>query len=74
MKVKLLTTEQTSLLLGAEIANSYFANPFLDADGNNVISIEETNSVTNPDYLWIKELPEIDYKPIPLDLSEFNVN
>lgn len=74
MKVKLLTTEQTNLLLGAEIANSYFANPFLDADGNNVISIEEANSVTNPDYLWIKELPEIDYNPIPLDLSEFNVN
>jgi hypothetical protein len=74
MKVKLLTPEQTNLLIGAEIANSYFANPFLDADGNNVLSIQESDSVTNPDYLWIKELPEIDYSPIPFDLSEFNVN
>jgi hypothetical protein len=74
MKVKLLTPEQTNLLIGAEIANSHFASPFLDANGNKVLSIQEADSVTNPDYLWIKELPEIDYTPIPLDLSEFNVN
>lgn len=74
MKVKLLTSEQTNLLIGAEIANSHFANPFLDANGNHVLSIQEADSVTNPDYTWIKSLPEIDYSPIPLDLSEFNAN
>jgi hypothetical protein len=74
MKVKLLTLEQKNLLVGAEITDSLFANPFLDADGNHILSLQEVADATNPDYLWINELPEIDYVPIPLDLSQFNVN
>ena len=74
MKVKLLTPEQKNLLIGAQITDSLFANPFLDANGNHILSLQEAIDATNPAYLWIKELPEIDYTPIPLDLSEFNVN
>ena len=74
MKVKLLTTEQKALLVGAEITNSHFYNPSQDVEGNWFISNEECDQTSNPDYLWVKELPEIDYSRIPLDLLEFNVN
>ena len=74
MKVKLLTTEQKDLLVGIEITNSHFYNPSLDANGDWFISIQECSQTSNPAYAWVKDLPEIDYAPIPLDLSEFNVN
>lgn len=74
MKVKLLTTEQKDLLVGVEITNSHFYNPSQDAEGNWFISIEECDQTYNLNYAWVKELPEIDYNPIPLDLSGFNVN
>ena len=74
MKVKLLTPEQKDLLVGAEITNSHFYNPSQDAEGNWFISNEECDQTSNPDYAWIKELSEIDYEPIPFDLSQFNAN
>jgi len=74
MKVKLLTLEQKDLLVGAEITDSLFANPFLDANGNHILSLEEAADATDPAYLWIKELPEIDYVPIPVVFPGFNVN
>ena len=74
MKVKLLTTEQKDLLVGVEIANSHFYNPSKDANDNWFISVQECNQTTNPNYAWVKSLPEIDYTPIPFDLAAFNVN
>ena len=73
MKVKLLTTEQKDLLVGIEISDSHFYNPFLDADRNQILSLEEANATTNPDYLWVKDLPEIDYNGIPFDIAQFNL-
>jgi hypothetical protein len=74
MKVKLLTAEQKDLLLGVEIANSHFYNPSVDANGDWFISTEECDQTTNSNYAWVKDLPEIDYTPIPFDLAAFNVN
>jgi len=69
MKVKLLTPEQKDLLIGAEIANSHFYNPVQDANANWFISLEESRQTTKANYLWVKDLPEINYSPIPFDLQ-----
>ena len=69
MKVKLLTTEQKDSLIGVEIGDSHFYNPAIDAEGNCFISLQEAEQTTNPDYLWIKDLPEIDYVPHTIDIN-----
>lgn len=74
MQVKLLTTEQKDLLVGVEITDSHFYNPVQDVDGNWYISQQECDQTTNPDYLWVKELPDSEFKRMPFNLSEFNVN
>lgn len=73
MKVKLLTAEQKDTLIGVEISDSHFYGPTEDGNGNWFISIIECEQTTNPDYLWVKALPEIDYVPIPFDSNEFNL-
>lgn len=63
MKVGLLTEQQKDLLVGIEYEPSSIFNPVLD--GNNppnwIISTEEMNDCVNPDYLWVKDLPLIDW-------------
>ena len=74
MKVKLLTTEQKDSLMGIYFKEHQAFSPMEDVNDNWCLGLETANQTINPDYLWVKELPEIDYTPIPLDLSEFNVN
>lgn len=69
MKVKLLTTEQKDSLIGIEIADSHFYNPVKDSEDNWFISIKEAEHTTNPDFQWVKDLPEIDYVKPPFDIS-----
>ena len=69
MKVKLLTTEQKDSLIGVEIGDSHFYNPVQDGEGNWYISILESEITTNPDYLWVKDLPEIDRVPHTIDIN-----
>ena len=64
MKVHALTTEQKNLLIGKQYATDSFFNPTLDANGVWFISIEEVNQFTNTEFMWVKELPLIDYNPI----------
>lgn len=50
----------------AALQNQYFApnsqyNPILDGLGRWIISEEEVEQTTNPDFLWVKTLPIIDY-------------
>jgi hypothetical protein len=73
MKVKLLSIGQKESLVGIQIADSHFYNPIEDANGNWFISLEECEQTTNPDYLWIKDLYEIDYNPTPFGVSQFNL-
>ena len=69
MKVKLLTTEQKDSLIGVQIGDSHFYNPAQDANGDWFLSIPECKQTTNPDYLWVKDLPEIDYVPHTIDIN-----
>ena len=47
--------------------DSYF-NPIQDADDNWIISVEEMNQCINPDFMWVKELELIEYKPKQIDI------
>ncbi len=63
IEVCLLTTEQTQLLVGKLYTDNMYFNPVQDEDDNWFISIEEVNQCTNDEFLWIKNLPLINYKP-----------
>jgi hypothetical protein len=61
--VALITPYQKELLTGKEFAPGCYFNPIEDANGNWVISIEEVEQCTNPDFPWVKDLTTIVYEP-----------
>lgn len=63
--VGLLTENQKNQLVGQLYTDDSYFNPIQDADNNWVISTEEMQFCTNPDFLWVKELPLILYNPKP---------
>ncbi len=67
MKVGLLTEAQKNQLVGQLWeADSYF-EPVEDCNNNWIISLEEMNGNTNPNFTWVATLPQIDFcrKPFP---------
>ncbi len=64
MKVGLLTEQQKDLLIEAYYERSSLFNPIQDADENWIISLEEINNCINEKYMWVKELPLIEFKEI----------
>ena len=62
MIVYLLTPDQANSLQGVEFMPNNFFNPITDKNGNYFISPEE---VTQCSIDWVKELPTIEYEPIP---------
>ena len=64
MEVYKLTEEQKDNLIGQTYDGQQYFNPTLDADGNWFISIEEINSCNKEEFLWINDLPMINYNPI----------
>jgi hypothetical protein len=63
--VRLLTLEQKDLLCGQEFRDFSFFNPIQDNFGNWVISEQEVQFCTKPEFYWIKDLPEIEYVEKP---------
>lgn len=61
--VGLLTIEQYNEIVGQLYAPDSYFNPIQDADDNWIISTEEINFCTNPEFYWVKDLPLIEYKP-----------
>ena len=61
--VGLLTTEQKDLLIGQLYDDDSFFNPILDFYDQYIISVEEINFCTNPEFFWVKNLPLIEYLP-----------
>jgi hypothetical protein len=61
--VGLLTVEQKTELLLQEFAPDSYFNPIQDINDNWVISIEEMEYCTNELFLWVKDLPLIEYVP-----------
>jgi hypothetical protein len=70
MKVGLLTIEQKDSLIGQWYAPDSYFNPIQDAQDNWVISTEEMEQCVNPDYLWVKDLPLIEYLPKETPINE----
>lgn len=63
IKVALLTNEQKEILTGQLYGPDSYFNPFQDLDGNWIISVEEINQCMNINFIWVKDLLLIDYKP-----------
>jgi hypothetical protein len=65
IQVVILTEEQKNQLIGQQYAPDSYFNPIQDLDNNWIISLEETQENVNPDTMWVKELPLIEFKPKP---------
>ncbi len=59
----LLTLQQKDLLVGQFFAPSSMFNPVQDINGDWFISQQEVNQCTNPDFDWVKTLPQMAYTP-----------
>jgi hypothetical protein len=62
MIVYLLTPQQANSLKGVEFMPDNYFNPIQDANGNWIITFEE---VSQTSIEWVKDLPQIEYEPIP---------
>lgn len=65
IQVGLLTEQQKNELVGQWYAPDSYFNPIQDINDNWIISQEEMQQNVNPDFLWVKDLPLIEYKPKP---------
>jgi hypothetical protein len=65
IQVGLLTIEQKDELIGQWYDSDSYFNPIQDANDNWIISTEEIDQCINPDLLWVKDLPLIEYIPKP---------
>lgn len=61
--VGLLTLDQYDQIVGQMFDEDSFFNPIQDANDDWIISEEEINFCTNPEFLWVKNLPLIEYLP-----------
>lgn len=68
--MRLLSIEQKDLLINQEFVTDNIFNPIQDINDNWVISEEEVEQCTNEQFLWVKELPVIEYKP--KEIKTFN--
>jgi hypothetical protein len=64
MIVYLLTEKQKNELVGVEFIPNNYYNPIQDYYKNWIISTQEVEQTTNENFLWVKDLPPIEYKPI----------
>jgi len=63
--VGLLTESQKDSLVGQLYDDDSYFNPIQDIDDNWIISVEEMEFCVNPEFMWVKTLPLIEYKPKP---------
>ena len=68
MQVVILTETQKNQLVGQSYAPASYFNPIQDLDNNWIISVAETQENVNPNTMWVKELPLIEFKPKPISL------
>lgn len=61
MKVYKITPNQKNQLIGVEYVEDCSYNPIQDDANNWIISTKEVNETTNEQFLWLKDLPQIDY-------------
>lgn len=64
-QVGLLTESQKDSLVGQLYDEDSYFNPIQDLYDNWIISTEEMEFCVNPEFMWVKDLPLIDYEPKP---------
>lgn len=62
IKVFYLTKEEADLLVGQTFAPDSYFNPIEDFYGNWIISNEEVTQCVNENFMWVKNLPQIDFR------------
>jgi hypothetical protein len=67
IQVGLLTESQKNELLGQLYEEDSFFNPLQDLDDQWIISVEEMEFCVNAEFMWVKTLPLIEYKPKPVE-------
>lgn len=65
MEVGLLTLLEKESIVGQQFAPDSYFNPIQDIDDNWVISTQEMEFCVNPEFMWVKDLPLIEYIPKP---------
>jgi hypothetical protein len=63
--VGLLTIEQKDSLIGQLYDDDSYFNPIQDDFDQWIISTEEMEFCVNPVFIWVKDLPLIEYIPKP---------
>lgn len=66
--VGLLTIEQKDSLVGQWYAPDSYFNAIQDINDDWVISVEEMEFCINPDFIFVKNLPLIEYQPKPFEI------
>jgi hypothetical protein len=61
MKVYKLTSTQKSKLVGVKFSKDTIYNPIQDGNGIWIISEGEVEQTIDENFLWVKDLPQIDY-------------
>lgn len=57
----LLTAAQKNSLLGQEFKASTKFNPIQDASNRWVLTESQVTECDNPDFQWVKDLPQVDF-------------
>ena len=65
IEVGLLTESQKDSLVGQLYDEDSYFNPITDLSENWIISTEEMELCVNPEFMWVKTLPLIEYVPKP---------
>jgi len=52
-------------LFGQTYDGVQYFNPYPDINGDYFIFDEEVHNCVNPDFMWVKDLPEAEYIPPP---------
>lgn len=60
-QVAIITEPQYLELVGQEYTTDSYFNPVLDCTGNWIISSQEIDNCTNPNFQWVKSLVLIDW-------------
>ena len=63
MLVGLISLIEKEALEGKLYIEDCYFNPVQDINNNWVISTQEINNCINPDYMWVKDLPLIEWMP-----------
>lgn len=63
MLVGKLTIEQKQTIEGQQYAPDCFFNPVQDINNDWIISTQEMDNCINPEFIFVKYLPLIEYQP-----------